>query len=93
MRSGEFPSTTMVGAIGKKSIPFGGAKWQQSAVVVGNLGIGKTQWALSHFNEGKGALLVTEIDDLLAYCQSEFDGIVFKKYYTYIFIRFIILSL
>ena len=63
--------------IGKKTIPFEHPDWQQSAVVIGNPGIGKTQWALSHFNDGKGALLVTEMDDLLAYSEGEFDGIVF----------------
>jgi hypothetical protein len=63
--------------LGMKTIPFDGASWQQSAIVIGSTGIGKTQWALSHFNEGKGALLVSEIDDLLAYSEEDFDGIVF----------------
>ena len=54
-----------------------GSKWQHCAVVVGNPGAGKTQWALSHFNDGKGALFVCQMDDLQAYKPEKFGRIVF----------------
>jgi len=55
-------------------IDFGHVDWNHSVVVVGNAGIGKTEWALAHF---KSPLLVNCIDKLRAFCPVKFDGIVF----------------
>ena len=45
-------------SVGMKGIRWDDPLWQHSVVVVGNAGIGKTQWAMSHFND-KGCLFVT----------------------------------
>lgn len=72
----KYPHEACCKSIGLHGIPFADEKWQHCAVVIGNAGIGKTQWALSHFND-KGALFVTHLDDLKAYDEMRFDGIVF----------------
>lgn len=48
--------------------------WDRSWVVWGEPGIGKTQWALAHFNH---ALLVTHKDDLKRFLPGVTDGIIF----------------
>ena len=65
----------------KRPIPFDHADWQHTAVVMGNPGCGKTQWALAHF---KNPLLITRLDELewafKWFDQSKrFDGIVFRN--------------
>ena len=63
-------------SVGMKGIRWDDPLWQHSVVVVGNAGIGKTQWAMSHFND-KGCLFVTHLDDLKAWDPDRYDGIVF----------------
>ena len=63
-------------SVGMKGIRWDDPVWQHSVVVVGNAGIGETQWAMSHFND-KGCLFVTHIDDLKAWDPDRYDGIVF----------------
>lgn len=48
--------------------------WSRSVVVVGPPDIGKTEWALAHF---QNPMLVSERDQLLDYMPDEHDGIVF----------------
>jgi len=48
--------------------------WTLTYILCGNAGIGKTEFAVAHFNN---PLLCTEIDQLLDYDPDEHDGIVF----------------
>jgi hypothetical protein len=73
----EFTHLDCCKKVGFHSIPFDSPKWQHVSIVCGNPGIGKTRWALSHFNEGLGALFCTHIDDVRAFNPKRFGGIVF----------------
>jgi len=46
----------------------------KTPLIIGDAGIGKTQYALSHFNN---PLLVTHIDKLLDFDPAKYDGIIF----------------
>ena len=48
--------------------------WSKTHVVSGEAGIGKTQWALSHF---ANPLMVSHLDDLQQFDQDVHDGIIF----------------
>lgn len=48
--------------------------WNHSVVLQGNAGIGKTEWALAHFER---PLLVNHVDKLKSYHPEVYDGIVF----------------
>lgn len=48
--------------------------WSKSWLIWGKAGSGKTQWALSHF---QNPLLVSHIEDLQEFDEDEHDGIVF----------------
>lgn len=49
-------------------------EWDTTYIIWGPPGIGKTQWALAHFEK---ALVVTHIDDLRAFDRYTHDGIIF----------------
>lgn len=55
-------------------IPFENPQWNASAVVIGNPGIGKTEFALAHF---ENPLIVSHVDKLKEYDPTFHDGIVF----------------
>lgn len=48
--------------------------WERSIICWGHAGIGKSQWALQHFNK---PLLVTHLDDLGHFDTAVHDGIIF----------------
>lgn len=48
--------------------------WSKSVILAGSPGIGKTEFALAHFDN---ALLVSHIDDLVNFDPEIYDGIVF----------------
>lgn len=48
--------------------------WSKSHILWGPAGLGKTNFALAHFRNGK---LITDIDDLKDFDPSEHDGLVF----------------
>jgi len=50
--------------------------WSRTHVVMGASGVGKSQWAKSHFEPGK-VLIVSHMDDLLKFNPQVHDGIIF----------------
>ena len=55
-------------------IPFEDPRWSESVVLSGNAGVGKTQYALAHF---ENPLLISHIDKLKEFDPSFHDGLVF----------------
>lgn len=64
----------MCDVIRENPVDFDDPDWQHSAVVMGNPGCGKTNWAKAHF---KAPLVVSHNDDLKGFDPNRFDGIVF----------------
>lgn len=70
----KFTLAAMCQALRQHPIEWAHPHWEHSVVVVGNAGIGKTEWALAHFER---PLLVNDIDKLKGFDPERFDGIVF----------------
>lgn len=70
----QFSLKECCGMIKQHPVEFDHADWQHSVVVIGNAGIGKTEWALAHFER---PLLVNHVDKLKSYHPDVYDGIVF----------------
>ncbi len=60
-RKAEYTLEECYEMIDMSPIPFGDKRWKHSAIVIGNAGVGKSQYALAHFNDGLGALSLSKI--------------------------------